>query len=195
MPSAASTTRARILDAAVDLLARGGAGALTVRAVATAAGCSTIGVYTHFGGKPGLVEAILLDAYEQLDAAAAAVDDVADPRERLVAGAHAYRDWALAHRTHYLLMFSPIVPAVGPLPAVEERGARSYAAHRARVDAAVAAGVIDDDDVDASAFHLWTSVHGAVGIEILGSPPADPDRARTRFAHGVEALLRGLAPA
>lgn len=194
MPLDPSTTRERILDAAVAILGTAGAGGLTVRAVAAAAGCSTIGVYTHFGGKAGLVEALLLDAYDRLDAAVAVVDHVPDPRDRLRAGAHAYRDWALAHRTHYLLMFSPVVPAVGPLPAVEERGARSFAAHVARVEAAVTVGALADDDVDAAAFHLWTSVHGAVSIELLGSPPATPERARERFARGVEATLAGFAP-
>ncbi len=194
MPTDPSTTRERILDAAVALLADAGPAALTVRAVATAAECSTIGVYTHFGGKPGLVEALLLDAYERLDAAVAVVDDtVDDPRARLVAGAHAYRAWALAHRTHYLLMFSPVLPSVGPLPAVEARGACSLAAHRARVEAAVTAGALTGDDVDATAFHLWAAVHGAVGVEILGSPPATPQRARERFTRGVEALLDGFA--
>lgn len=151
-------------------------------------------MYTHFGGKTGLVEALLLDAYERLDAAVAVADTIGEPRARLVAGAHAYRDWALVHRTHYLLMFSPLVPAVGPLPAVEARGAQSFAAHLARVEAAVAAGVLADDDVDAAAFHLWTSVHGAVGIELLDSPPVTPQRARARFSRGVEATLDGFAP-
>ncbi|ADG76046.1 transcriptional regulator, TetR family [Cellulomonas flavigena DSM 20109] len=192
-PSTSSSTRDRILAAAVDLLAREGGAALTVRAVAAAAGCSTIGVYTHFGGKTGLVQALLLDAYEQLDAAVATVDTIVDPYARLDAGAHAYREWALAHRTHYLLMFSPIVPTVDPMPAVEERGAQSYGAHCARVEAAVAAGALRGDDVEATAFHLWTSVHGAVSIELLGSPPATPERALARFSHGVDALLRGHA--
>lgn len=37
-------------------------------------------------------------------------------------------------------------------------------------------------------------MHGAVGIELLGSPAATPDRALERFSHGVDALLRGHAP-
>ena len=43
--------------------------ALTVRNVAAAAGCSTTGVYTYFGGKDGLVDAIFVDGFEKFDAA------------------------------------------------------------------------------------------------------------------------------
>src|SRR3954453_21336417 len=91
-------TRQAIFDAAIAILRRHGAGALTVRSVATAAGCSTTGVYTWFGGKHGLVEAIFVDGFERFGAA---LDGAAGATEM----AMVYRTWALANPTHYMVMF------------------------------------------------------------------------------------------
>src|SRR3954454_19289256 len=96
-------SRQAILDAAIDILRRHGAGALTVRSVATAAGCSTTGVYTWFGSKNGLVEAIFVDGFRRFHDAQQAVLDGDDPS--LAALADAYRQWALANPTHYQVMF------------------------------------------------------------------------------------------
>ena len=54
-------TRAQILAAALAILGEEDQHALTVRRVAARAGCSTIGVYTWFGSKDGLVDAILAE--------------------------------------------------------------------------------------------------------------------------------------
>lgn len=55
---AASETRARILEAARELLSGGDATAFTVDAVASAADVARMTVYNQFGSKRGLVEAI-----------------------------------------------------------------------------------------------------------------------------------------
>ena len=56
--------RDRLVAAALEVLQREGAAALTVRNITQLAGCSTTGVYTYFGGKQGLVEAIYLDGFD-----------------------------------------------------------------------------------------------------------------------------------
>ena len=53
-----STPRDDLVDAAVDLLTRDGAKALSVRKLAAAVGTSTMAVYTHFGNMAGLLEAM-----------------------------------------------------------------------------------------------------------------------------------------
>ena len=101
-------TRQAILAAAIEILHHHGAGALTVRSVATAAGCSTTGVYTWFGSKNGLVEAIFVDGFRRFHAAQQDVLDDVGPdlaRSPTCTGA-----WALANPTHYQVMFQ------GPFP-------------------------------------------------------------------------------
>jgi len=53
------STEERILNAATDLLERGGADALTTRAVCQAAGVTAPTLYHHFGEKEGLLRAMV----------------------------------------------------------------------------------------------------------------------------------------
>jgi AcrR family transcriptional regulator len=62
-----STTRETLLDAALRLLGERGPGALRVRDVAAAADQSTMGVYTHFGSKQGLLEQLYLHGFRRLE--------------------------------------------------------------------------------------------------------------------------------
>ena len=61
-PDAAATAgeqpRQRVIEAAIDLLARGGRDAVTTRAVAVAAGLQPPAIYRLFGDKDGLLEAV-----------------------------------------------------------------------------------------------------------------------------------------
>lgn len=56
-------TRHRLLAAAADLFAREGYDAVSVDAIADAAGRTSGSVYAHFGGKPGLLTS-LLDGFQ-----------------------------------------------------------------------------------------------------------------------------------
>lgn len=185
-----------MLDAALALLGSGGVEAVTVRAVAAGAGCSTIGVYTHFGDKAGLVEALLVDGFDAFSAAVAVVDrGGSDGVERLVAGSHAYRDWALANRPLYLLMFSPAPPAPAVRREVLEHGGLSRADHEARVRRAVELGELRSGDLGWLADATWAHVHGWVMLELTGPMSGeDPAPRRAAFDGYARALLAGLAP-
>ena len=92
-------TGTAILHAASELLATEGPGALSVRRIAAAAGCSTMGLYSRFGGKDGVIDELfaagfahLCQAMQSLPATAVAVDD-------FLACARQYRRTALEHST------------------------------------------------------------------------------------------------
>lgn len=175
-------TRQAILDAAIDILHRHGAGALTVRSVATAAGCSTTGVYTWFGSKHGLVEAIFVDGFRGFHAAQQAVLDTVGPD--LTALAEAYRTWALANPTHYQVMFQNAVPDFEPSDEAREVAWSTFAqlliaaesTHRQRG----LAGSVDD-----LAHHMWATVHGYVSLEISGMSPHDEATNARLFHDGI----------
>ncbi|PTM89893.1 TetR family transcriptional regulator [Streptomyces sp. VMFN-G11Ma] len=57
--------RRRIVEAAVELLEKGGPDAVSTRAVAAAAGMQPPAIYRHFGDKEGLLEAVAEHGYEQ----------------------------------------------------------------------------------------------------------------------------------
>src|SRR5687767_7336474 len=97
VPSA-STTRETLLDAALRLLEERGPGALRIRDVAEAADQSTMGVYTHFGSKQGLLEQVYLLGFRRLE-------ERLKDHDELPAFAMAYRAFALDNEALYGLMF------------------------------------------------------------------------------------------
>src|ERR671916_2725506 len=90
VPSPA-TTRETLLEAALRLLEERGPGGLRVRDVAAATDQSTMGVYTHFGSKQGLMEQLYLLGFERLEERLSRVPADGPGREALLEFALAYR--------------------------------------------------------------------------------------------------------
>lgn len=194
MPKPASTprdTRSAILAAAIEILHAQGAGALTVRSVAAAAGCSTTGVYTWFGGKSGLVEAIFIDGFQRFGAALVAAGAGAGPEPpALVDMARAYRRWAIANPTHYMVMFGRAVPDFHPSTAAL---LTAHGTFRQLVDVTattmVRLGI--GGDATETAHHLWAGMHGYVSLEIANMDMAvDESHRERRFDDGVGLMVR-----
>src|SRR5829696_7577920 len=98
-----STTRETLLEAALRLLEERGPEALRIRDVAEAAEQSTMGVYTHFGSKRGLLEQLYLHGFRRLEDRLNSVPDGQRGQE-LLAFALAYRAFALDDDALYGLM-------------------------------------------------------------------------------------------
>jgi AcrR family transcriptional regulator len=100
-------TLAEIKTRAMDQVAEGGAGAVSLNAIARAMGMSPAALYRYFASRDGLLAELVVEAYGSLaDAVQQAADGApGDGEAQLVAVAHAYRDWALAHPNSYLLIF------------------------------------------------------------------------------------------
>src|SRR3954465_4354048 len=94
VPSPA-TTRESLVEAALRLLEERGPGALRIRDLSEAVGKSTMGVYTHFGSKQGLLEQLYLYGFSRLEDQLRTVPDNGDGDQELVALAQAYRAFAL----------------------------------------------------------------------------------------------------
>ena len=105
-------TLAEIKTRAMDQVAEGGAGSVSLNAIARAMGMSPAALYRYFASRDALLAELVADAYGSLADAlqeAASDDRAAGGRPtaagRLAAVARAYRDWALAHPNSYLLIF------------------------------------------------------------------------------------------
>ena len=166
---------------------------MTVRSVAAAAGCSTTGVYTWFGGKNGLVEAIFVDGFERFGAAVRVAGDAAPGPERVRARALAYRTWALANPTHYTVMFGHAVPDFEPSPAASLAAQRTFTDLVVSVTAAIDHGDLAGEPFEI-AHHLWAGIHGYVSLEIAGMGLTPEPERPAAFVAGVERLLRGCRP-
>src|SRR3954451_6156446 len=90
-----SATRDSLLEAALRLVEERGPGALRIRDLSEATGKSTMGVYTHFGSKQGLLEQLYLHGFSRLEDLLETVSSDGDGRDGLVAFAAAYREFAL----------------------------------------------------------------------------------------------------
>ena len=125
MPSP-STTRETLLDAALRLLEERGPGALRIRDLAAAAGQSTMGVYTHFGSKQGLLEQLYLHGFRRLEDQLNSVPSDGQGRQELLAFALAYRAFALDNEALYGLMFERATPDFVPSDASRLAGLTTF---------------------------------------------------------------------
>lgn len=114
----AETVR-EIKEAALQQLAEGGTGALSLRGVARSVGMTVQSLYHYFDSRDALLTALVTDAHHELaDAVQAAADETRGhpPLHRRLATTGAYRDWALAHRPAFLLLYGTPVPGFAPPP-------------------------------------------------------------------------------
>src|SRR6201999_3924225 len=86
--------RDELLRVAVDILNQDGPDGLQTRKIASAAGTSTMAVYTYFSGMPGLIAAGGEEGLRQFDAAMT-MPSTPDPVADLMATGIAYREYAI----------------------------------------------------------------------------------------------------
>ncbi|HEX2894896.1 MAG TPA: TetR/AcrR family transcriptional regulator [Marmoricola sp.] len=105
-------TRA-ILASARAQLADVGPGELSVRQIARELGMASSAVYRYFPSRDHLITALLVECYDESGTAVEAAE-AAVPRHQLrrrwSATAHALRDWSLANRHEYALLYGSPVP-------------------------------------------------------------------------------------
>jgi AcrR family transcriptional regulator len=180
-----------LVGAAEAVLVRDGPAAVTVRAVAAEAGIAPMGVYNRLGGKDGLVDALLIRGFDMLRAAVAGGPEP-DLLDRLRACGVRYRQFALANRHFYAIMFEGAIPHDFGSEEVAVHAAAAFDALVANVDLAAAAGAISAPDPREAAQQIWSAVHGAVALELNGQIQT-PDPEAT-YQATLQMVLRGLAP-
>ncbi len=154
--------RESLLAAAETLLEQGGIPALTLRAVARAAGVSHAAPAHHFGDLTGLLSELAAVGFTRLGAAFDAAMEAAgsEPAARLTAMGKAYVGFARAYPSLFMLMFrSERLDETRPAL----RDATAAAAQALR--AAIARARLSEDEgaplqAVARATALWSLVHG-----------------------------------
>jgi AcrR family transcriptional regulator len=106
-------TREEIKATARRQMAREGAAALSLRAIAAEMGLTAPALYRYYQSRDELVTALIVDSFhalgDALDIAGAACDP-ADYSGQFVAMLEAYRDWALANRADFTLIYGTPLP-------------------------------------------------------------------------------------
>jgi AcrR family transcriptional regulator len=185
MPRGVGLDRDRVLDLAEAIVDEEGADALTLTRLAAAAGVRKPSLYKHVNGLPEITEALVVRAYERLEAALGALEPHDDLRAGLPALAHAWRETAAVHPGLYALSTRTHLAGA---PAVAETGQRVLD----RLLAHVARWGVEGDD----AIHLARSaralVHGFIDLEARAGFGVAVDL-DTSFTRAVEALAAGWA--
>jgi AcrR family transcriptional regulator len=177
--------RTRIVDAAQQLIARGGYVEAQVSAVAAQAGVATGTVYRHFPSKADLFAVVFREASQrEVDAMAraAVASHGKGAAERITAGVETFARRALrARRIAYALLAEPVDPAV-EAERLEFR--RAYRDVLAGVIAdGIEAGELPRQDIDVAA----AAMVGAIAEALVG--PLSP----TSPANGHDQLIEDLA--
>jgi len=159
--------RALILDEASRLLEAEGPEALTMRRISHNLGCSTTVLYTMFGAKAGIADALWTEGFARLTATLENAGG-ADPLDRLGAIARAYRANALANRSYYAIMFQRPIPGFQPSAQAYQSSLRPLGLLTDAVRACINAGVFRAEEPEHIAGVLWAAAHGGVSLELAG---------------------------
>ena len=157
-------TKQKILDAASALFLQGGAAALSVRSIAARAGLSTMGIYSHFRGKQGILDALYIEGFAKVEAAMTAVPGELSGKEQVLQACRNYLNNAERHEAHYRLIFGDRDKAYQPSAeaiAVAERAFKALTRNVACILPQEADASIRRD----SAIRIWSVVHGFVGLK------------------------------
>jgi AcrR family transcriptional regulator len=156
--------RARLVATGVELVARAGTEALTLREIARQAGVSHGAPRRYFPTHRELLAAVARVGFDRLAERVAALDQRAEPRDRLLALGRLYLDFARTDRGMFELMFrhellrgnqEGLRETSRPLFAVLVEAVER--ARPGRGDAAVVAGA------------LWANLHGLAQLWSWGS--------------------------
>lgn len=184
-------TRELLLATAESLVAEGGLDAIGVRPVAERAGTSTRAVYSLFGSKDGLVQALAERSFQLVAERVDQVPISEDPGEDLVqAAVLGFRAFALEHPDLFRLFFMPSTARSSLRDDVLRAAIASYERLVQRVQRAEAAGLLGGHSAE-EVTDLWDSFCCGLAMrEVCGV--IDPARAEHAWTAGLRALLAGL---
>ncbi|GAA3539605.1 TetR/AcrR family transcriptional regulator [Amycolatopsis ultiminotia] len=165
------TLRLKLLDRAGELISSEGPKALSLRKLAADAGTSTTAVYSLFGSKPDLVNALYVEGFRRFGARLAAVPRTGDAVTDLVHLGAAYRESALADPHLYAIMFTRSIPGFEPNAEAERLALATLEPLGRIVHDGVASGQFADVAPEVITISSWGLVHGLVSLELSGSLP------------------------
>ena len=156
--------KSTILKSASELFLEGGTLALSVRAISKRAGVSTIGIYSHFKGKQGILDELYIEGFEKVFAAMDILKTAKRPRETILQGVKGYLEVADKYEAHYRLIFGESDAGYSPS---EEARVMAEKAFKKLVD--ISSLILTEDTKVAEkqriALEIWAFEHGYVSLK------------------------------
>ena len=181
MPRTASPdVRRMLIERAAGLLSQ--RRPVTLRSLVEGTGASTMAVYTHFDGMPGLWRAVRAEGFERLGRRIAAVRPGRDPVEHLASLGVAYVEHALREPDLYRVMFDAAFDLPEP-----DAAAATFEPLVVATQQAQASGRFDAEPSALDiAFRYWASGHGVTSLAVTGVlAPAELRRHAPQLAVAV----------
>jgi len=178
-------TKAKILDAASSLFLAGGAAALSVRAIAKHAGVSTIGIYSHFQGKQGILDTLYIQGFQLVeqamsggidnyidgciddcinDKAISAADELNNSIARVMLAARNYLELAETHEAHYKLIFGEENGSYSPSKEAKQASIEAFKALTS-VTTIILPPTASTEEQQSAAMQIWALTHGFVSLK------------------------------
>ena len=157
--------RDRLVGSAAEVVAATGVDGISLRALADRCDTSTSAVYSIFGSKEALVDAVVAEADHSFSASQrrALTRQSSRPLDKLQSLGLAYRRWALDHPALYAVMFA----RGGTIATTDLLAAASIAPLRSVVQEGFDAGIFTPGPtVGDVVLSIWAGVHGFVSLEI-----------------------------
>jgi AcrR family transcriptional regulator len=177
--AAATNTRTRILEAALDLFSEHGFEGATLQQIADRLGFTKAAIYYHFPSKDDLLQALNEPAVIDCEQLLAAYEQMPDTPSRRRAFIEAYLEFLMRHRQLIAYMIRDL--AVLAHPAIRD-GAEE---RRDRMEALIAGP--DRDDFNAQ---IRTAiVFGGMHAVVAQYPSSDPELLRSAMLDAVGAVL------
>lgn len=182
-----------ILQSAKELFLSGGVRALSVRAIAARAGVSTMGIYSHFQGKQGILDALYIEGFELVSAAMAEAESGRPSRELVRGCCERYLDIAERSEAHYRLIFGEHGGDYVPSDAGQAVALEAFR-RLTRVVGRLLPEQSTYTQKREAAVAVWALLHGYVSLRHQAlSGHLDPAGARDGALAAVDVLLRGIA--
>ena len=172
--------RTRLCNVAEKLFAARGPDGVTMREMAEALGVSSMTPYRYFKDKDDILAAVRTRAFNRFAAA------MESARARSRAG-NAYLDFALANPAAYRLMFDVSQPTYAQYPELVQAMDRARLTMGGGLRELAASGRFSGD-VELAGYVYWSTMHGAVMLELAGLLEGSELDARKIAQPAVEAL-------
>ena len=186
--------RSALLEHAANILRTEGLEALTLRAVARAAGVSQTAPYRHFADRRALMGAIAADGFRELHRAMGEAMAQGGGRQGLKGVAFAYVRFAQANPALYRVMFGPEVANTADLPELSSAGRASLGFVQAGLEQLQMAGLVKEGDAAIMAIGLWAALHGLVSLILDGQAETVAPDIDGLIESTAQILMFGLAP-
>jgi len=154
--------RRALLDAALEVLSRESASALTLREVARRAGVTHAAPYRHFADKQALLAAVAEEGFRMLaeEMRKGAAAHPGDPARALQDIGTAYVRFATSQRARFQVMFGNQVDWTCKHQTLEAAADNAFDVLISQVKACQSEGLIGPGDPLVAALCAWSMVHG-----------------------------------